>query len=300
MYVGSFRGITVYDPGTGALERIISKGVDIPGAIVVDKDGTLYVANGAGGPHGQGAIEVIARGASAPMREIRAGLNNPFALALDGAGNLYAANQIGNSVTEYEKGTGRLVRTITDQLSYPISVVVDRSGNVYVASTSGTAPGAVTVYAPGSNKVARTIQQGIHFPYALALDSSDNLYVANFRAYSVTAYRNGSSKVWHTFHGPDAPQALLFGPRGDLYVAGYNNQIKKFDVATGSVLESIETKLRNPRGIALDAWGNLAVAEHGIGASRGAVEVFAPKTGALMRTITKDILSPGVVAFGPR
>ncbi len=300
LYVSSFRGITEYDPATGALLRTIVKHVDIPVAMAFDSQGTLYVANGAGGPHGQGAIEVIPAGSNHPSREIRTGLNGPFALAVDAAGDLYAANQYGKSVTVYAPGSSVPSRRIADHLSYPIALAIDpKNGDLYVASSHNG--GWITKYAAGGTMAVETITAGIDLPLSIALDASGNLYVANDLGSTVTSYRNGSPNLWQTFAHIVAPQSLAMKSDGTLYVGAYHKRIYQMDAATGAVLATLKTKLVLPRSMALDATGsNLAVAEYGWGSQTGEVAIFDTATGKLAHTLTNGVLSPTGVLFGPR
>jgi sugar lactone lactonase YvrE len=136
--------------------------------------------------------------------------------------------------------------------------------NLYVSNSDDDSGGSVTVYAPGSKKVLRTISQGVYDPQVIAFDSSGNLYVSNQTADTVTVYPSGGSEPELT----------------------------------------ISQGLSQPIGLALDSTGNLYVGDQYIPSDQlgrtvtvaPAVTVYAPGSGKLLRTITKDVCSPGPLA----
>ncbi|MGA8534919.1 MAG: hypothetical protein WB615_12500, partial [Candidatus Tumulicola sp.] len=201
LYVANLVGdtVTVYAPGSGAVLRTISHGVNEPEVLAFDGSGDLYVANDSYRyPRNRGgSVTVYAPGKTRARLKIgpTQGVNVPKALAFDGSGNLYVANGGGNTVTAYAPGSGTVLRTISQGVNVPAGLAFDGSGNLYVANGGAN---TVTVYAPGSGTILRTISQDVNGPRSLVFDGSGNLYVANRVGNTVTVYAPGSGAVLRT------------------------------------------------------------------------------------------------------
>ncbi len=208
--------------------------------IALDASGKLYVANG-----GNNTVTVYpadSTGDAAPSTTIggsNTGLNIPYGIGLDASGNIYVANNGDQTVTVYPAGSsGNIAPSSTIGGSNtgigpdsPRGIAVNASGNIYVANFGNT----VTIYAPESNgNVAPTSTIGsantdMVYPYGVAVDASGNIYVTDFEGAdggAVTIYPAGSG-------GNIAPSATISGSSTDLSM---------------------------PTGIALDASGNIYVA----------------------------------------
>ena len=235
--------VTVYAPeasGNAAPIRTIvgeGTGLDHPVGIALDAASNVYVSN-------TYTVTVYAPGASgnvAPIRTIESS-SRVGGIALDTAGNLYVAG--GDVITVYATANGSAtpIRTIAGNntgLGCPAGMGLDAAGELYVANPCG---GSITVFAAGADGNAiptRTIigsNTGLNGPWGIALDAARHVYVANYGGYlanagSVTVYAAGAS-------GNAIPTRTI---------AGCNTGI-------GYPL--------GPRGVALDAAGNLYVAAH--------------------------------------
>jgi uncharacterized protein (TIGR03437 family) len=160
---------------------------------------------------------------------INAGLWSPQGLAVDGGGNIYFADTNNNCV---RKIAGGIITTVAGtgvagfsgdggpataaQLNSPHFVAVDAAGTLYIADTF-------------NNKIRRvsggTIQTvpatGLIFPNQLAIDPAGNLYVAdrgNNRVVklsgNVMTVVAGSGIAGFSGDGGPATAAMLSGPRG--------------------------------------------------------------------------------------
>ncbi len=195
-------------------------------------------------------------------------LNQPEGVTVDGGGNLYIADTMNNRIQRMDAATG-VISTIvaSGQLGYsgdsgpatdsllnePAGVLVDRSGNLYIADTGNhivrfvsATTGIITTvagtaYATGFNP--NSIGDGgpatlaeMSAPTAIAVDAAGNLYIAdagNNRVREVSAATGIISTVAGTG------------------IAGY----------TGDNVQATQSELNNPTGIALDAAGNLYIAD---------------------------------------
>ncbi|HEY1976290.1 MAG TPA: SMP-30/gluconolactonase/LRE family protein [Candidatus Baltobacteraceae bacterium] len=115
--------VVVYPPGATAPSQTITNGIGAAAALAFDSDGNLYVANVRGKKKNSASIAVFAPGATSPKLTITKGIHSPDALAFDTAGFLYVANYTANTVTEYNRGTGKLRRTITRGISHPTALL---------------------------------------------------------------------------------------------------------------------------------------------------------------------------------
>jgi hypothetical protein len=169
LYVAGLEGsgpqaqVDVFPPGAKKPARTITKGIQYPFALLVDKSNDLFVAN-------CGAICYVSSG------------------------------RLG-SITEYAYGSVRPLRTITDGIDSPQAMAFGKNGLLFVANYGYFKKGSVAVYSPGM-KLVRTITAGIRNPDALAVDQSGDVYVANY-AYakghdSITVYTPDGSRLVRT------------------------------------------------------------------------------------------------------
>lgn len=178
----------------------------------------------------------------------------------------------------------------------PLSTAVDGSGNVYVADSESqrirkiTPTGIVTTMAgnsfPGSTNGTGAAASFRH-PAGVAVDATGNVFVGDqqnhlirkvTQAGVVTTFAGtgsaGSSDGTGTSASFSSPIGLAFDASGNLYVADYgNNKIRKITPAgvvstfagTGSQGASngsaLSATFKNPMDVAIDAAGNMYVAD---------------------------------------
>jgi sugar lactone lactonase YvrE len=185
------------------------------------------------------------------------------------------------------------------QFLYPFGIAADAAGNVYVADLHArtirkiTAAGVVTTLAgtagvsgsaDGSGAAARFAS-----PVGIAADAAGNLYVADFDNYTIrkitaagvvttlagTAGVSGSADGSGAAARFSGPNAIALDTAGNLYVTDlYNCTVRKITSAgmvttlagAVGVCGNVDGKKRDarlgtPAGIAMDAAGNLYVAE---------------------------------------
>ena len=256
IYVSNGNSVTAYAPGSNgnvAPINVISDRSDLlssPWGIALDSAGNIYVASYDSG--GRGAVSVYKAGSSgnsvpiATISGMRTGLDNPFGIAVDSSGKIYVANFAGGhgrgSVTVYpanSNGNVAPIATIIGDdtgLDNPSGIAVDSSGKIYVANRGGgrTSASSITVYAAGSSGNVKPIatiagpRTRLDDP-CIAVDSTGRIYAGN-ASDSITVYPAGSN-------GDVRPIAAITAPD------------------TGD-----KTGLSHPSGIALDAKGNIYVA----------------------------------------
>ncbi len=181
-------------------------------------------------------------------------LYNPIGTAVDGSGNLYVADNANLRVLYYAVGSTTATRVYGDGGLYTTActprhcgvgyfygvngVALDSSGNLYIAT-----PNWVTYYAGGSTTYTRIYNGGVTGATALTLpanavvvDGSGNVYIAD-----------GSRVVY--FPAGSTTATRVYGQAGSFTTNTANNG--------GVSADSLST----PRGLALDASGNLYVAD---------------------------------------
>jgi len=242
-----------------------------PSGVAFDAAGNLYIADTVNNRirkvDTNGIISTIAGTNSAGYSgdsgaAVNAKLNGPSGVAFDAMSNLYIADYGNNRI--------RMVGT-----------------NGVITTVAGT-------NFPGfSGDSGAAINAELHFPSGVALDGSGNLYIADYansRIRKVDTNGNistvaGTNISRYAGDGGPATQANLNGPGGvaldaarNLYIGDtYNYRIRKVD--TNGIITTVagtnnlgysgdggtatNARLYDPYGMALDAIGNLYIADSG-------------------------------------
>lgn len=200
-------------------------------------------------------------GDGAPAKNAQ--LYNPTALALDGAGNLFIADTYNNRIRKV--APDGIITTVAGsgtfgysgdggpatnaQLNDPTGIGVDAAGNLFIADTLNAAirkvspAGVITTVAgggtdfPGNGGPATSAQ--LNRPDAVAVDAAGNLFVADSPQF-------GGGRIYRV------------SPRGIITtVAGGGRSYP------GDGGPATSSSIYNPRSLAIDAAGNLFIAENG-------------------------------------
>jgi hypothetical protein len=199
------------------------------------------------------------------------------------------------AVLDHTDGTGTNARFLN-----PSAVAVDAAGNIYVADGGDhtirkvTSGGVVTTLAGSSGQAGSNDGSGsgalFLYPYAVAVDASGNVYVAdsgNNNIRKVTASGSvstlagavgfaGSSDGTGTAALFNMPQGIAVDATGNVYVADTNNSTIRKITSTGVVSTlagsagqtggsdgtGSSARFANPFGLAVDAAGNVYVADY--------------------------------------
>jgi uncharacterized protein (TIGR03437 family) len=194
-------------------------------------------------------------------------LNLPYHAVFAG-GNLYIADQVNNAVRAVANGNGNIstfagedgvsgftgdgVKAINSEVASPCGVAVDSSGNVYIADTNNNAirkvaagTGIITTVAglestPGYNgDGSGALSASLMKPSSVVFDSAGNMYIAD-------SGNNVIRKV-------TLSTGNISTYAGDFNTPGYTGD--------GGPATKVGVGLNNPVAIALDAAGNLYIAD---------------------------------------
>jgi large repetitive protein len=271
----------------------IATSLNQPGGVAIDGAGNLYIAdtnnnvvrkvnlttgsivtvagNGSPGYAGDGGA---ATGAT---------LNSPAGIAVDAAGDLYIADTDNDAVREVVAATGQIATIAGDgtgvpgfsgdgslaihaKLNAPFSVALDYAGNLYIADSGNNrvrevnTAGNISTYA-GNGTPAYLGDSGaatsaeLYSPLGVACDPAGNVYIADARNYVVRKV-NAASGVITTIAGTNADDDYIDGKSNFSYGNGQNGDAYSGGgIATGAGIYA-------PYGVAVDASGNLLIAEY--------------------------------------
>ncbi len=237
----------------------------LPNGVAIDASGSLIIADGSNRIRkvSGGTISTVAGNGGAGIQKdggtaTNAALFTPYGVAADSAGNIYVA----------DFGNARIRKVIVG------GIITTIAGG----SAGDSGPAAVA---------------GLNQPTAAARDSSGNIYIAEKNAHRVR--KIASDGTISTFAGTGLPgssgdggaaaSAMLNNPQGvavdssgNVYIADTSNQrIRKVSAASGNITTvagngtsgysgdtgaATGAQLNNPSGVALDASGNIYIADN--------------------------------------
>ena len=241
-------------------------GVHSPEGLAVDFGGTLYIAS--------------------------SDYDKVFYIATNGTGGVYA----GNGDTGYSGDGGRATAA---QLNWPVGLAADGRGNLFIADFGNdriraVSPGAVISTVANGNSGSRgdggpASASQLNHPNRVAVDASGNVYfpdgstIRKVSASGTTTTFAGTGTAGYSGDGGPALSAQLSDPAGvavdnsgNIYVADSgNNRVRRISptgvittfAGTGTATFSgdggpaTNADLQTPRGVAVDASGNLYIAD---------------------------------------
>jgi hypothetical protein len=194
------------------------------------------------------------------------GLNLPGSLAIDSTGNVWVANYFGGAASEFSNAgaTASANGYAATGLEESFGIAVDAQDSAWITSESGNSTGSVThLSSSGANLSGSGYSGGgIYYPVAVAATSGGQIWVADYANAAATLLAGNGTAI--SGSSGYAPGALPFTTA----VAIDGNQNGWF-AYQGGVAMVTQTGVVNsyaccnvPAGIALDASGNVWVADY--------------------------------------
>jgi uncharacterized protein (TIGR03437 family) len=232
--------------------------LNAPYGLAFDNRGNLYIADLGNARVRRVAPDgSIASVASTP-------LVSPRNLAVDSGGNLYISDFDGQQI--YKLGPDGALASFVGGLRYPTALAVDRSGALYIADSE--------------NRVVRKFDRGVLTPIAaaatptgLAFDATGTLYIADSSSGQILKVPPAGG-LFSTL--PVSARDLAFGPDGSLYVSAgspLQSLVERVlpgparivagggSTAYGDQGDARDARLNHPTGVAVDALGNIYIAD---------------------------------------
>ena len=270
-----------------------------PMGVTVDASGNLFIADSDNNRirkvDTNGIITTVAGNGNSTVL-------GPSSVAVDAVGNLFIADQSNARIRKMAtNGTTTTVST-SARLSGPVGVVLDAAGNVLVSDAgehvSKIATNGTTTLIAGTGSYGYSGDGGaatnamLSSPCGLALDTRGNLFIAdegNNRIRKIGASGTITTVTgdgFATFSGDGGPaiEATLADPsgitldgNGNMFIADCgNNRVRKVDTNgiittvagntnsdyTGDGGLATNASLYEPTGVAVDAQGNLFIADY--------------------------------------
>ncbi|HLY03324.1 MAG TPA: hypothetical protein VKR56_12625 [Candidatus Cybelea sp.] len=175
LYVSDQRAGEVEVFANGSYQKVgtISRGIEGPEGLFLDKAGNLYVANFLGGN-----ITEYPYGSARPKFKYDAHMVEPVSVSVDRNGNVYEADFDGQSVNEYQQGRNKVVSSCAEP-GYVSSVAVDAAGDAFVAVNSNRG-GSIAEFAGGlSGCHGTTLSVTLGYAGGIVLDKHRNLIVCD-------------------------------------------------------------------------------------------------------------------------
>ncbi len=304
MYVTDALGNQVDEvSAAGGSPAVIASGFYDPTGVAVDASGNVYVADSFNNqieelsPNGLGGYN---------QTNFATGFSHPTGVAVDASGNVYVADTLNGQVEKISpEGGGDNQVTIGSGFDNPTGVAVDASGNVYVADSGNNRVEELIPDGAGSyNQI--TIGGGFENPQSVAVDAAGNVFVADTfhnRVEEIYPMVNGSLQSFEiqpiisdvpssaSVGGSFTPSVSEGASLGTTSVTSstpsvcnvnQDGSVSYRSVGTCSLVSHVATSqhtigsgFSNPNGVAVDASGNLYVADPG----NNQVEEISP-TGA--------------------
>ncbi len=196
-------------------------------------------------------------------------------------------------------GTGGFVGTFSGDggpataagVNRPLGVTVDRAGNIFFSDTQNQRVRMVDAKSQMISTIAGTGESGysgdggpaanarISFPRGLSVDAANNIYFAD-TVNGVIRKVTGDTRVITTVVCClNAPTDVQVAPDGDLIIAEPGlNRVRRYSAGSGSLANlagtgapglsgdgatAVNAMLNNPNGVAIDATGNVYIADTG-------------------------------------
>ncbi len=190
--------------------------------------------------------------------------------ALNAAGFIWVASNATNALAQFHARSG--VRTATSDagfVSNPQDLIITPDFRVLVSSADDDRIVEFDRHGAYVGDFVPAGLGGLNYPTSMTIGPNGNLFVCSRDLHTVMEYALPSGAYEGVFSWSPAelfePFGLTFGPDGHLYVTSSNNEVIKFDGATGAYMERFVQNtanggLNDPRQLLFTPDGLLVVA----------------------------------------
>jgi hypothetical protein len=240
-------------------------GFDDPAGMVLDQQGTLWVAN-----NQAGSVQPVPMGTQlqSQLPAATTGLSYPADDAINSLGDVFVSEQGSTTVAEIP-GDGLPGATeVFRGFKNPAEVAVDESGNVWVANNGLDTIQEIPAGATASSTLPAPIS-GFDHPNGITVDSQGNLWVANEGGSTIQEVPAGSTSLTTlpaAIGGFDNPYAIAIDADGNLWVTNSGNntvQMVPAGATSGTVLPTAIGGFNLPTDLTIDPQGNIWVSNTG-------------------------------------
>jgi hypothetical protein len=241
-------------------------------------------------------------------------IENPSVLTTDGSGNLYVGNSTtsnGGNISVYAPKSVKPLRILSGITGIPKGLVANEDGRLvaigqYRVGCCGL-EGTGAIFAPGTAEPRRRLKDLSSFAGSPVLDKFGNLYVTNFSVFPgwVSVYqheRNVPSRFIQK--GIGLPTALAVAPNGDLVVgnglfslSSKGSDVVVYPAGKSSPSLTITAGLQSLYDVAVDADGNIYVANVRNKKARASITVYRKGHTNVWRSIHSGVTAPVRLAF---
>ena len=256
---------------------------------------------------------------------------NPAGVAVDAAGDIFIADQCNQRIQEVVKATGDIITVAGDgilgyrgdggpataaSLYDPTGVAVDAVGDIFIADSfncvirevvkssgniitvAGNGSGADGGYGGDGGDGGPATAAALNYPTSVAVDAAGDLFIADSGNNRIREVIHGSGEIitiagngtggysgdggLATAASLNNPQGVAVDAAGDVFIADSNNdRIREVVQATGNIVTvagggynggtdgwgdggpATAASLNNPQGVAVDAAGDIFIADSG-------------------------------------
>jgi streptogramin lyase len=298
------KGVVQLSPAGSALATYNGSGLGGATGIAIDQTGNVWA-----GSNGSSAIVEISSGGtylSGAAGYVSPNFQYPTGIAIDSIGNAYIASSSEVSPAGFltEIASGVPVVTSGSGINGPVGVAIDPSGNIWVTSAGdddGTVNNVSVFSAAGVPLAGTPYTSGdLSVPIGIAIDHSGNAWAANAGNGSVTELLNpGASLTYANFNGGGlltgtyAVGAAIDG-LGDVFATNASNTLSELSNAGTAISPSIgytASNISSPQGIAIDASGDVWIANTGSASVTEFIGVGAPIVTPIAQALTEGKLA---------